>query len=555
MLVYVDLNLHLISNSMRFYLLLIVFLAIVVNSARAQTVATFPQPTVTVTYDFKTKIITGQIPFDKPFTVNVTSINPKKIQLVQAYKVKYELESVTKKVTVKKNGKSTIINKDTLVLRKTLVGGGLPSFTLSNKDTTCGKDNVFLRFPALAPGNDFDILITRSLSDERLKQVLALNKLLYKKGCKCNNIDGKIVVLADDLRDESELQKNRHFTAIRDSAAYVDSLFAPVKPYYDTLVRFGPSTSFVMRRALDKRDIDKLTLALADSTFKNHRLYKLQRVNEDAVFDDILTGKLSVDYDYPVDDDIADAFDFKKRIDNLDESVSYFNDLYNLVIPLAAKEPPTFSCIKTEVETILQALIVNRKVVNDNYDNILAKINKVYPDEAAWIVGSNNVEDLKAKGASIFTLDVGVTDIWVRDNLNRWNAIPKLFLGLNVYLHPQDKNISSRYRTSPQPDSSATHNLESRRSFWDDVSITGGFTLGSMQNKQFDNVTNGLSFTLGPSLRIFRYARISTGVAFVRRLTSNPIASDKKVIAGGYLSLSLDYDLLSTVSKITSLLF
>jgi hypothetical protein len=515
---------------MRFYLLLIVFLAVVVNSTRAQTVATFPQPTVTVTYDFKTKIVTGQIPFDKPFTINVTSIDPKKIRWITAFKIEY------------KDGKGNLVDDK-------------PSFILSSKDTTRGKDNVFLRFPALAPGSDFDILITRSLSDERLKQVFELNKLLYKRACGCNNINEKVVALADAINGKSKFRQERNFTPIRDSATYVSSLFAPIKPYYDTLVSLNPSIGLIKIAPLDKTNIDKLTRALADSTFKNHRLYKLQRINEDAVFDDILTGQLAIDYDYPVDDNVTDLYNFKTRIDNLDESVSYFNDLYNLAIPLAAKNPVGFSNVKTEIGKILQSLIFNHKVVNDNYEIILAKVNKVYPNEAAWIVGSNNVEDLKAKGASIFTLDVGVTDIWVRDNLNRWNAIPKLFLGLNVYLRPQDKNISSKYRTSPQPEDRETHSLESRRSFWDDVSVTGGFTLGSMQNKKFDNVTNGLSFTLGPSLRVLRYARISTGVAFVRRLTSNPIASDKKVIAGGYLSLSIDYDLLSTVSKITSLLF
>jgi hypothetical protein len=173
-----------------------------------------------------------------------------------------------------------------------------------------------------------------------------------------------------------------------------------------------------------------------------------------------------------------------------------------------------------------------------------------------WLAQTTVSSDLKTAGTRHLTLDVGFTNIGAYDNQNEYKNIQKLFFGLNFYFVSIDKNIDfNRFPKPPSGSRSESHILESKYSIWQRLSLTAGFTLGAMQNKDFDNVYNGLSFTLGPSYRVGKYIKLSAGAALLKRFTTNPLESKSTLIVGNYVSLALDYDLLGAVTNLTSLIF
>ena len=87
------------------------------------------------------------------------------------------------------------------------------------------------------------------------------------------------------------------------------------------------------------------------------------------------------------------------------------------------------------------------------------------------------------------------------------------------------------------------------------MSLNVGITLGTMNNKDFDNFYNNNSLLIGPAYRFARAFKVSSGLALLKRGSKNPLISEKKVIPAGYLSLSVDIDFIQGVKDITSILF
>jgi hypothetical protein len=76
-----------------------------------------------------------------------------------------------------------------------------------------------------------------------------------------------------------------------------------------------------------------------------------------------------------------------------------------------------------------------------------------------------------------------------------------------------------------------------------------------MGNKEFDNLYNNTSLLVGPALRFARGFKISGGAAFVKRSSTHPLVSDKRIVVGPYVSLSTDIDFIQGLKDITSILF
>ena len=188
-------------------------------------------------------------------------------------------------------------------------------------------------------------------------------------------------------------------------------------------------------------------------------------------------------------------------------------------------------------------------MIKDNVAKIDKCITNAMPWQTVWLVGTNAFADLKSKGASLMSLDAGILNIWADNNRNQFVSIPKLFFGLNFYLKPTDKNANPEYLHKLTPTGTETFSLNTQPSVWNNVCITAGFTLGAMQNKDFDNITNGLSFTLGPSIRFLKVLRFSVGAAAIRRVDADPLLSDKPIVLGCFAGLSVDFDAFATYSK------
>ena len=215
----------------------------------------------------------------------------------------------------------------------------------------------------------------------------------------------------------------------------------------------------------------------------------------------------------------------------------------------------SFTKIMDELERWRKALNANHDVIQVASKKIISKITEI-GRESIWLTQNTNSSDLRTTSSRHFTVDVGITNIGAYDNKNTYRNIQKLFFGANFYIKSIDKNANFRkIPVPPKPDDEATHYLESRNSILQRLSFTVGITLGAMKKKDFDNVYNNVSFTFGPSLRVGKYIKVSTGVAWLKRFDSDPLRANSNSIVGEYVSLSLDYDLLSALSNVTSLIF
>jgi hypothetical protein len=216
----------------------------------------------------------------------------------------------------------------------------------------------------------------------------------------------------------------------------------------------------------------------------------------------------------------------------------------------------TMKRLKTDLDAWRTAIAANIRLLKDNSDKIKTNLLNA-SEEGVWLGQSTKSGDLKTMGSRHLTLDVGIADIMAFDNSNKYTHIPKLFFGLNYYFVSINPSAPWPMIPDPQPQQpdGYSHSLESRYSFLQRFSITGGFTLGAMQNPDFDNVYNSFSFTLGPSYRIGKIIKVSLGVAFLKRFDTDPFVTHSSLIMGDYVSISLDYNLLTPVTNLTSMIF
>ena len=87
------------------------------------------------------------------------------------------------------------------------------------------------------------------------------------------------------------------------------------------------------------------------------------------------------------------------------------------------------------------------------------------------------------------------------------------------------------------------------------LSLTLGVSVGSITNADFENLYNKYSLLIGPAYRFNRALKVSMGVSMLRRTSMNPVISEKGVLVGGYISLSVDIDFIQGLKDITSLFY
>ena len=93
-----------------------------------------------------------------------------------------------------------------------------------------------------------------------------------------------------------------------------------------------------------------------------------------------------------------------------------------------------------------------------------------------------------------------------------------------------------------------------KKTIWHYVSLYIGFTIGEMKEPEFKDFYNNTSIMVGPSVKLYRAARLSFGPAFLRSVSANPVMTSNKIVVGAFANISVDIDLLKTISSITSLL-
>jgi hypothetical protein len=208
----------------------------------------------------------------------------------------------------------------------------------------------------------------------------------------------------------------------------------------------------------------------------------------------------------------------------------------------------------------------NLQLLTEHMKNIT---NEIDQNEAIrqgfYLAGGTVASDLKSAGGSLLFVDVGLTNIVAPGLKDTWVYIPRLYYGVSIYFRPVDKNTrrSSFPRKYPADKNCGCAKSEicgpdygviSKATIWQHLCLNIGLTMGAIPNKDFDNFYNNTSLLIGPAYRFKRAFKISAGAALLKRSSENPIISEKQVVIGSYMSLSVDIDFIQSIKDITSIL-
>lgn len=469
-----------------------------------------------------------------------------------------------------------------------------PSFEIGGQDTSIGINIIQLRFPALKAGKKFDISIVKQFSPINLAKALNLNKAIDsldftkwatpptwdKQTDYKNKVDALLKDLLTSVNGNSqyhelqlnylvemehgkELKDNNHTIEINDVKTYQKYFYDPLVKYYKTLISTAPKMDpaitdtaiFWAHKYFNHEEIEGIiNSTLARSPIYN-RLYILQQIFDEQAFNAVLTGNKRIDF--TLLNPATDTYDFNTRVKNINIAYKFLDSLNNTLIILNEKEVIDYSSLITTTKLYLADLKHNRDLIT-KYSTVITNQTLLNSTENIWVIGQSTASpDLQTLSSRLFAVNAGFTTIYAKDNSGKFACIPKFFLGIDYRFTPTDKNADF---TDALPigkvSDTRSHLLEARQGFWSRWSVTAGVTFGPMTNKDFNNTYGSFSFTLGPSYTFCKYLKISAGAALIHRYDNNPVlSSTDKPLVCPYVSLSVDYDLLTVVQGITGSLF
>jgi len=435
-----------------------------------------------------------------------------------------------------------------------------PSYVLTaTKGFSWSGRSLLINFPAMRPDLDFDVLIAANFSKDHLKQALKINKDLYG-----HKTDPDVVVAADPklasqfttLYDAvNQVPANSPFPISvfdYDLVKYRNNIYKPLEATYDQIINNNALLKIPAAPIL-QAEINALYRHITQLILLQYHVTALQNIVLNGTLAKIFNGTYVITYRLPAAE--TDAFDLDKRISNLDTSKTIIRGLQDCIELVKVSAPGIYARLKTELPDWSAKLDSNRTFIQGLRDHINQAV-LAQSQESMWLAQGTSTSDLKTTGIRHLTLDVGMADLMAFDNSNKFTQIPKLFFGLNYYFISVDKTVNWDKIPDPiTPDNTMSHYLESRYSVWQRLSLTGGFMLGAYKNKDFDNVYSNFSFTLGPSYRFGKIFKISVGGALLKRFNNEPIRTYSTLVLGDYVSLSLDYDLLTPITKVTDMIF
>lgn len=516
------------------------------KNATAQSQTSYPYASETVKVDLNSPKA-DKVPFDKPFILVIDNINTE--TFIRAYMYRVKAKAGDRNLWPDKEYDS------------------YADYVFSTSEVISEKTKLTLIVPALRPSMDFDILVERKLSGRNLDKAHTLDILMMDAIDKNPGVDpstegfswptqvSKAYVTLRDSANNNSFKIPRDVFTILSVTDYYTNIF---KKYEAEFRAALADVNYKVSGGVFVYMDDPQIKAIATGGPGNAKPFKdanhVEQVQKEGTFDEILLGLRPMGYSYG--SKLTDKNEFDKRIANFNASISFFDTLYRSLNEMAGKDANFDGC-RDKVQGILNVLQANKKVLAD-YLKAINKIRSSY-NEGVWLVGTTQAKDLQTKSTSIFTLDAGFTNISARDLNNRIVYIPKLYWGVNIYFRGTDKNLRSRYIPKKRNAGSVTslgepiycdYDILTRKSIFSHLCMTIGFSFGSLDKQNFDNFFAGSSMMVGPSLRLTRSFRLSAGAAFLKRTNKNPVLTDKEVTVGGYLSASLDFDILNAIKSV-----
>jgi len=487
-----------------------------------------------IKFDLSTKRTDKAIPFDRLFTIQVDNINTDTIDSIMVIKIEYSNGQ-----REPKSNKSGIAKFD--IILKNGTGYKLDKSMLS----------IFM--PPLKPNSDFDILIQHKLSQENLDRAFKLNNLISQHidaGGKLHSTP-EMEALFKELQDSannSNYSSVRNIFRIGSLAEYFDTVYYPLDSLYQHLKQIP----IVQCDSLTDSDIESFASYLCQKCISNLDINRIENVIIKKRFSDLSAGFLELDKTQTIG--LTSFEKLESRINSIGNWIKYFDSMHVIINELHAVYPNLFVALESKIQKVINCLSQNKDNLSAVDDRIKKQIYG-HTSQAIWLIGNNQSKDLQTKGSSIFTVDAGLADIWIRDLDNTIVSIPKIYLGLNIFFRSVNKNDKVKHLPhSIKGIYEGEGKLIARQSPFHYIGFTVGFTVGAINKANFDNLSTGTSILVGPSARLGPF-RISGGFSFLQRANLNPLITTKSTVVGYYTAASLDFDLLQGVQKITSIFF
>jgi hypothetical protein len=519
------------------YLLLLSILLVLCCCTEGQERASSKNSDLVITID---PTINGSIslPFDKRFTLSLLKMNTEKVKFIYLF----ESELINGERRLKTD--YTIKNPNDSSIK-------LVSVFDYNAPFAIAKDTLNIYFPPLKPSRKIDVAIVRRLTRKNLEQALKLNEAISSGDS--TSAGTEFTKLSDAASDP--IFPVTFFT-ITDLNSYWQFFNSSLKSKYDSLQNQGyfPSTAL-----LSGTIITQIQTALLLNKISFEDLGFALRALPDSIAKKIFKGVLPINYLANTKE--TGENNYSERLKNFQGSITYFDSLNkSLYKLLAIGYSDRLDDARIAVENIITRLKNNSSVIQTNFEKILqAMSEKAGLNELELFIGNTDAKDLKTKGGNIFTLDLGMANIVAANRMDKATYIPKPYYGLNIYFRPIDKNTrqeSLPKKLNADKKQGPDYNILSTRSVWQRLCLTIGFTMGGGgQNKEFDNFFNNTMLLLGPGYRFADAFKVSAGGAFLKRYSKDPTIAEKKVGVGGYLSFSIDIDMVQGIKDITTIIF
>lgn len=442
--------------------------------------------------------------------------------------------------------------------------GGLrmrASFIITKEEITFEKNKIIIPFPALKPEKDFRIQLRLAFSGNTLHSLLFINKLINDNYSACSTglaTDATILPYYENLTKTMSkgVKGDRDTVSLLYSTIeeFRNSYYLPVKKEYQSLLDSTNKSGLLFPSFLDQNAITTISQKLTSKDLLKARIHALQKILDDNKFPQIVNGQLSINHKRPLK--LTNIYKFDSRITNLNGTIAYFDSLIVDLNTLKARDPGLFSKINTKILDLHDSLLTNKATITKQTTAIRKVVAANAPVNIVNLFGGSTASaDLQTAGKRHITLEAGYVNIVAYNNESKSKNLGKPFIGITYHPRSIDKSVNLKKIPPPIKDKIYSHSLESQYNFWTRFGITAGVTLGSISNRDFDNIYNTFSFTLGPSVQVLDGFRVSAGAATVKRVNNNPLQSDKSAILGWYWSVSLDYDLIEVAKNVTSMIF
>lgn len=503
-----------------------------------------------IVYDYKTKQSDKEIPFDQPFTlevVGIENIEKKILKTVNVYKVFY------------KDGKRNVCfewpDNGTCKYGKGKCKYGIyPDICISAK---IHEKSMIIPFPPLRPNKDFDVLITFALPDNYIDDYIELTTIV--------NTSPTDTIYANQLiKKLLDFDTNNPFPNTVTGPPY-SSFTGFQSVLHDTIDKHLTDYSSKLNKnavaPLCKELLDTILQLSVEINVDLKKLSSLQDIPSDFC-NSISNGLRSLSTAWSKPD--VDKFSLSKRIDNLSSTRIILGEILDSLKLLSGYKPvfTVKECI-AQLQVFYSEILKNEAFLKEFKGTVAKFLEKKFIFDRLWLVASNESKDLKTKGGTLLSTELGTTMLFAHDNTNKQVYIPRLFVGVNFFFRPVDRKLRlNTLRKSGKIDVScdnlkckALDELSSRRTILHSLSLSVGLTFGKIEQKDFQNLYNNMSLTIGPSFRFAQVIRVSAGVAFLNRLSPNPLINQSKLTTAFYSSFSVDVDFVQTAKNVTDLVF